>query len=390
MISPSKAIKDLPPYLFVHLVTLKKQARDLGRTIIDLGMGNPDMPTPKHIQDALRKAVRDPSTHRYPMASGSGVYAQAIAKFYNKRFGVKLNASEEILPLIGSKEGLGHTFFALANPGDTVIMPTPAYPAHTNIPYLSNTKAHWVALKEKDGFLMDFGSIPTKVLRKAKILLINYPNNPTGATAEKSYIKEAVKVAKKYGFLLIYDNAYSEMTFDGYKAPSALEIPGAKDVTMEFNSLSKTYSMAGWRVGYAAGNPKAIGCLGKMKTFIDYGVAGFIQKAAATALTSGGEAKMAAVYERRRNAFVKAAATHAGWTMPNTKATMYLWPSIPERFKKQGSFAFAKKLLLDTGVCLSPGVGFGKAGEGFVRIALVEPENRLIEAAKRIGKFLSF
>lgn len=389
-LEPSKALKGLPPYLFVHLLELKRQAKELGRDILDLGMGNPDLPTPPHIVEALREAIKDPATHRYPIGKGTSEFLGAVADYYQRRFNVKSDPASEIVALVGSKEGIGHSFMALADPGDTVIVPTPAYPAHVNAPFISRTKPYWSVLKEENNFLMDFGKIPTQVWRRARLMVINYPNNPTGAVIEdKSYLKEALKLAARHGVLILYDNPYSEICFDGYKAPSILELPGAKNWAIEFNSLSKTYSMAGWRIGYALGNPKAIAYLAKFKGFIDYGVPTFVQRAGIEALNSGGEEATAKIYESRRNAFIQAAKEEADWEIPKVKGSMYLWTKIPKWSRKKKSFDFAKDLLLKTGVCLSPGTGFGQAGEGYVRISLVESEARLKEAARRIGSLRS-
>ncbi|MBI4368689.1 MAG: aminotransferase class I/II-fold pyridoxal phosphate-dependent enzyme [Elusimicrobia bacterium] len=387
---PSEALAHLPPYLFVHLIEFKRQAKALGRDIIDLGMGNPDQSTPSLIVEALREAVRNPETHRYPAGKGIPEFLGAAGHYYERRFGVKLDPDKEIMALIGSKEGIAHLFLAMTNPGDQVIIPSPAYPAHTNAPFITRTKPHWAPLLEKNGYLIDFGAIPGDVLRRAKIVILNYPNNPTGAVIEDmGYLKEVLKLSKKYGFLVLYDNPYSEITFDGYRAPSILSLPGAKNRCVEMNSLSKTYSMAGWRIGYALGNAQAIGHLAKFKSFVDYGAPMFIQKAAMAAFNSDESSGIAATYEKRRNAFVKSAASFAGWKIPKVKGSMYLWAKLPAWSKKKTSFDFVKDLVFKTGVCLSPGSGFGREGEGYVRISLVASEERLIEANRRIGSLRS-
>ncbi|MEK6542997.1 MAG: aminotransferase class I/II-fold pyridoxal phosphate-dependent enzyme, partial [Elusimicrobiota bacterium] len=293
MITPTDTLQNLPPYIFMHLVELKRQAKDKGRDIIDLGMGNPDIPTPAHIRDALKVAVDDQSTHRYPLHEGLLAFRQAVSDFYARRFSVTTDPQKEVLALIGSKEGLGHMLFALTNPGNTIIVPSPAYPAHTYAPFLARVKTHWAPLKEENEWMLDFGAIPNKVLSKAKLMILNYPNNPTGAVVrDDAYLREALKLAKRHGFLIVYDNAYSEITFDGYTAPSILEGKDAKKYAVEFNSMSKTYSMCGWRIAYALGNDKALAYLKKFKSFLDYGVPEFIQRAAIAALTGGGEREM--------------------------------------------------------------------------------------------------
>lgn len=386
---PSQTLSNLPPYVFMRLVELKKQARELGKDIIDLGMGNPDVATAEHIRQALKTSIDDPITHRYPLHEGTAAFREGIAAFYRRRFSVTLNPNGEILALLGSKEGLGHLIMAMTDPGDTIIAPSPAYPAHSYAPYLARVKTHWAVLEEKNDWMLDFAAIPEKILRRAKLLILNYPNNPTGAVIKDvAYLKEAVRCAKKYGFLLIYDNAYSEITFDGYVAPSVLEIKDAKKYAVEFNSFSKTYSMAGWRVGYAVGHDKAIGYLRKFKSFLDYGVPEFIQRAAIAALEAGGERDMALMYERRRDTFLSAVLMQVDWAIPKPSGSMYLWARLPKPYQRTGSLRFVQKLLLETGVCLSPGSGFGRHGEGYVRISLVAPEDRLTEAARRIGVFL--
>lgn len=384
----SKKLSGLPPYLFVRLAALKQQSQAAGLGIIDLGQGSPDLPSPPHVVAALKAAADDAATHRYPPAAGMPELRQAIADWYKKRFGVVLDAATEVLPLIGSKEGLAHLFMALLEPGEGVLVPSPCYPVHYNGVILAGGKPHLMPLAAENGFLPDLKKVKADAAKKSKILLLNYPNNPTGAVVEGTgLLKEALAFSKKHGCLVAYDNAYSELTFDGYDAPSILQLPGAKERAVEFHSFSKTYSMAGWRIGWVCGNAEAIAHLAKFKGFLDYGIPTFIQRAAIAAISGPQDCvtKAAETYRRRRDALVEALAG-IGWKVPVPKAAMYVWAPLPKKAVKMGSLAFVEKLILEHGVVIAPGVGFGPAGEGYVRLSLIAPEETLREAARRIGR----
>ncbi|MBI4422572.1 MAG: aminotransferase class I/II-fold pyridoxal phosphate-dependent enzyme [Elusimicrobia bacterium] len=387
----SASLSRLPPYLFVKLNAVKEEAVRRGRRLIDLGMGNPDRPTPVHVVDALCRAIReDPSTHRYPTTRGSPALRRAIADWYARRFDVRLDPETEVLPLLGSKEGLAHLFFAYLERSDYAVIPSPCYPVHYNGALLAGARLHLLPLTEANGFLPDLAAVPGAVARKAKVLVLNYPNNPTGAVLpDLSLFREAIAFARKAGGFVVHDNAYSELAFDGYRAPSFLQAPGAKRFGVEFHSFSKSYSMAGWRVAFAAGSAELLSSLAKFKSFVDYGVPGFIQAAAAAALTGSQDyvLQISEIYRQRRDALV-AALAEAGWPARAPRATMYLWARLPEPFRRAGSFAFCESLLLREGVVLAPGVGFGPHGEGYVRFAFVEDERRIQEAVGRIGRFL--
>jgi len=386
----SKTLSKLPPYLFVKLNAVKDEAARKGLDVIDLGQGNPDHPAPPHVVDALCRSVReDATTHRYPNTKGIRRFREAVASWYNRRFGVALDPDREVLPLIGSKEGLAHLLFAYLGPSDLALIPSPCYPVHYNAALLTGAKLHLVPLTEENKFLPDLSKIPASAARKAKVLLANYPNNPTGAVADLPFFERCLHFARKNGILMVHDNPYSEITFDGWKAPSFLQVPGAIKQGVEFHSCTKSFSMAGWRVGFAVGNAATLANLYKFKGFVDYGTPNFIQEAAAAALTGPQDyvVQMANLYQERRDVLVRSFAA-AGWPVPSSPATLYVWARVPEPFRKKGSFAFAEQLLLQEGVVVAPGVGFGPLGEGWVRIALVEEAARIEDAARRIGRFL--
>lgn len=391
MVTYSENLQNLPPYFLSRINALKLEAYGKKLDVIDLGMGNPDLPTPPHIVERLCETLRGHSrTHRYPQAKGMPKFRGAVADWFSQRFNVTLDPDKEVLALIGSKEGIAHFCMAFLNPGDVALVGNPGYPVHFNGVFLAGGKVEYIPLKPENKFLPDLSAIPEETARQAKILLLNYPNNPTTAVVEGiGFFEEVVRFAKKYDILVVHDNAYSEVTFDGYRAPSFMQVPGARDVGVEFFSFSKTYNMAGWRVGFVVGGEKLLAPLEKLKSFLDYGVPTFIQLSAIWALKSSQDCVSETVqtYQKRRD-FMVSGLAKIGWQVPNPKATMYLWAEIPEPFKKMGSLAFTEKLIKDTGVALSPGIGFGPHGEGFVRFALVTHDRRFHDALLRIKQFL--
>jgi LL-diaminopimelate aminotransferase len=391
MTACSKKLDRLPPYIFTRIKALAAQAQARKLDVIDLGMGNPDLPTPPHIVDRLVDSVKNhPRTHRYPQAKGIPRFRRAVAKWTEKRFGVKLDPDTEVLSLVGSKEGVAHLCAAYLDPGDVALVPVPTYPVHLNGVYLAGGKVQALPLTAANGFLPDYGKIPKASLKRAKILFLNYPNNPTAAVVEDpAFFKDTIRFAKKHDLLVAYDNPYSELTFDGYEAPSILQFPGARDVALEYNSTSKTYNMAGWRIGWVCGKKDLLYPLEKFKSFVDYGAPSFIQLAAAAALEGSQDCvrELVKVYQRRRDYFV-GELNKIGWATPLPRATMYVWAPLPAPFKKMGSLAFAEKLVSETGVVCTPGVGFGKEGEGYVRFSLVTHDDRFYDAILRIRKML--
>lgn len=387
--TPSPNLTKLPPYLFVRLKQLRLQAEAKGKDVIDIGMGNPDQPTPGHIVEALVKSVReDKSTHRYPPANGLPALRKAVAVYYKRRFGVELDPESEVLPLIGSKEGLAHLCAAYLQPGDGALISNPCYPVHYDGPLMFGGRSILMPLKESNDFLPDFGQLGKEDLKRARFMVLNYPNNPTAGTVEDlGLFKDAVSFASKHGMFVVHDNAYSDLCFDGYVAPSFLQLPGAKKIGVEFHSCSKTYNMAGWRVGFAVGNAEILAALGKFKSFLDYGVPGFVQNAAAAALEGPQDCvkELASMYQRRRDVLC-GALDEIGWKVRKPKASMYVWAKIPG---DAPSLEFAENLILQEGVVVSPGTGFGPCGEGYVRLSLVDSEAKLKEAVRRIGKYLS-
>ncbi|MFC1512590.1 LL-diaminopimelate aminotransferase [bacterium] len=390
-IPPSERIKNLPPYIFGIINELKRKAYERKLDVIDLGMGNPDLPTPGHIVERLCDTVlHHPRTHRYPQAKGMPKFRKAVTNWYKKRFDIKLNPEKEALALIGSKEGIAHMCMSYLNPGDIALTTSPAYPVHWNGIYLSNAKIHFMPITKESNFLPELQKIPEKTAQKAKIMFLNYPNNPTTAVVEDiSFFKEVVRFAKKYNIIVAYDNAYSELCFDGYEAPSFLQAPGARSLGVEFHSLSKTYNMAGWRLGFVVGNAKILAPLEKLKSYLDYGVFTAIQLAGVAALSSSQECvkDMVNIYQERRDKFIKGL-HKLGWMVPVPKATMYIWARLPDKYKYMKSLDFAKLLIKKTGIAVAPGIGFGKYGEGYVRIALVTHTNRFHDALLRLKKFL--
>ncbi len=389
-IKPAKKINSLPPYMFTRINALKAEVAKGKLDIIDLGMGNPDMPTPCHIVERLCDSVSNhPRTHKYPQAKGMPRFRNAVVKWMKKRFGVELDAASEVLALVGSKEGIAHLCMAYLDEDDIALVCDPAYPVHFNGVFLAGAKTYTMPLLAKNKFLPDYKKIPANVLKKAKIMFLNYPNNPTAAVVDDDkFLSETVKFCKKNNILLIYDNAYSELSFGDYKAPSIFEIPGGKDVALEFHSFSKTFNMAGWRIGWACGKKEFLAPLEKFKSFLDYGAPTFIQLAAAAALEGPQDCvkEQAKVYETRMKKVVHGL-QKLGWDVQETKGTMYVWAKLPKEFEKKGSMWFAENFLKETGVAVSPGVGFGEAGEGYIRMSLVTHDNRFHDALLRFKEF---
>jgi LL-diaminopimelate aminotransferase len=387
MFKLSKRLQNLPAYLFLELDKAKRKAREGGRDIIDFGIGDPDRPTPSHIIKGLSQAVKDPATHRYALDQGLAALRKAIAKWYRDRFKVGLDAQREILPLIGSKEGIAHFPLAFLNPGDYTLVPEPCYPPYKGGTILAGAKPYSLPLLERNNFLPDFERVPLGVLKKAKIVYINYPNNPTAAVADLDFYRRVVAFAKKYKLIVISDLAYSEIVYDGYKSPSFLQVRGAKEVGIEFHSLSKTYNMTGWRLGWACGNKRLIDGLGKVKSNIDSGIFTAIQIAGITALKSPPKhiEQIRRLYQRRRDTLVEGL-QGLGWSVTKPKATFYIWLKIP--YKKYDSFEFSRYLLQKAAIVVTPGAGFGRCAEGYVRFALTVPQKRIIEAIGRIRRII--
>ncbi|MFB2969424.1 aspartate aminotransferase [Aerosakkonema sp. BLCC-F183] len=380
-ISPAQRLQALPPYVFARLDELKARAREQGLDLIDLGMGNPDGATPQPVVEAAIAALQNPANHGYPPFEGTASFRRTIVSWYKRRYDVELAPDSEVLPLLGSKEGLTHLAIAYINPGDLVLVPSPAYPAHFRGPVIAGGKVHSIILKPENDWLIDVTTIPDDVARQAKILYFNYPSNPTAATAPRELFEEIVEFARKYEILLVHDLCYAELAFDGYQPTSLLEIPGGKEIGVEFHTMSKTYNMAGWRVGFVVGNGHIIQGLRTLKTNLDYGIFAALQSAAETALQLPDEylQEVQQRYRRRRDFLIEGLAA-LGWNIPKTKATMYLWVPCPPGVT---STDFALSVLQQTGVVVTPGNAFGIAGEGYVRISLIAECDRLAEALHR-------
>lgn len=381
MFDRADRLRKLPPYLFKEIDRKKTELRAKGVDLIDLGIGDPDLPTPEHIIEAMKKAVEDSANHRYPSYSGMPEFRAAVAEWYKKRFGVDLDPEKEVLTLIGSKEGIAHLPLAFINPGDVSLVPSPGYPVYNIATLFAGGESYFMPLLKEKGFLPDLHAIPSEVLHRAKVMFINYPNNPTAAVADLKFFERVADFAAKHGLLVCHDAAYSEVSFDGYRPASFLQAKGAKDVGIEFHSLSKTYNMTGWRVGFAAGNREAIDGLSAIKSNVDSGVFQAIQFAGITALRSDQSCvhKMIGVYTERRD-FMVAELKKAGFEVDPPKASFYLWIKAPRGY----SSAQLATRLLEKGVVVTPGNGFGEPGEGYFRIALTQKKERLEEAMQRI------
>ncbi len=383
-------VRRLPPYVFEQVNRLKAAARARGADIVDLGMGNPDLPTPKAIVDKLCEVVRDPRTHRYSSSRGIPGLRKAQANYYARRFGVKLDPDTQVVATLGSKEGFANMAQAITAPGDVVLCPNPTYPIHAFGFIMSGGVIRSMQVEPDDGFIPALEQGVRHSIPKPLALILNYPSNPTALTASLDFYKEVVAFAKKNDLIILSDLAYSEIYFDGNPPPSVLEVPGAMDVAVEFTSMSKTFSMPGWRMGFAVGNERLISALTRVKSYLDYGAFTPIQVAATAALNGDGSdiAEVREVYHKRRDVMVDAFG-RAGWAIPAPAASMFAWAPIPEAFRHLGSLEFSKLLIEHADVAVAPGVGFGEYGDDFVRVALVENEHRIRQAARNIKRFLS-
>jgi len=383
-------ISRLPPYAFNIVRDLLIEARRKGEDIIDLGMGNPDIPTPKHIVAKLVEAVKNPRNHRYSVTRGIPKLRRAIADWYEKRFDVSLDPETEAIVTMGAKEGIGHLVLATISPGEMVLVPDPTYPIHTYSVVIAGGDLRTIPLLPLEGFMERLAAATKSTWPLPKMLIISFPNNPTTQVVSLSFFEEIVAFAREHGLMVIHDLAYADLVFDGYKAPSFLQAEGAREVGVEFFSLSKSYSMPGWRVGFAVGNPRMISALSRIKSYFDYGLFQPIQIASIIALNeeNGAVFEINEKYRKRRDVLCRALSS-SGWKIELPKATMFVWARIPGEFAAMGSLEFSKMLLREAKVATSPGIGFGEFGEGYVRFALIENEHRIRQAAKGIRAVLS-
>lgn len=384
MVRYADRITSLPPYLFAEVDRAKQQKIKEGVDVIDLGVGDPDTPTPDYVIEALCRAARMPETHQYPSYSGSNVFRDAAAQWCTERFGVKLDPATEVITLIGSKEGIAHIPLAFVNPGDYTLCPNPAYPVYGIGTTLAGGIPYDMPLLAENGFRPDLSAIPKDVVKKSKMIFVNYPNNPTAATADKKYYKEVVDFGNDNGIVVVSDNAYSEIAYDGYNAPSILEIPGAMDCCVEFHSLSKTSNMTGWRIGFVAGNRDIVAGLGKVKMNVDSGAFLAVQLAGIEALQRSKSflPGLNRMYQARRDALC-AGLKSMGLDVVKPKATFYVWAPVPQKYT---SIEYAKYLLDAAGIVGTPGVGFGRHGEGYIRFSLTSPIERIQIAVERMKK----
>jgi alanine-synthesizing transaminase len=383
-------IKRLPPYIFEEVNRIKARLRAEGVDIIDFGMGNPDMPTPQPIVDKLIETIQRPRTNRYSASKGIPGLRKAMAHYYDRRFGVKLNPDKEVIATLGSKEGFANLAQAITAPGDVVICPNPAYPIHAYGFIMAGGVIQHVPALSPEAYLTGISDAVQASAKPPLAVIVSYPSNPTAQWVDLDFYKEVVRLAKKHDLIVLSDVAYSEIYFDNNPPPSILQVEGAKDVAVEVNSLSKTYAMAGWRVGMVVGNERLCAALARVKSYLDYGAFTPIQVAAASALNGPQDCvdDIRAIYKSRRDTLIKSMA-QAGWDIPAPPASMFAWAPLPPQFKEAGSMLFAKLLIEEAGVAVAPGVGFGEYGEGYVRVGLVENEHRIRQAARNVRKFLS-
>jgi len=382
----AERVKSLPPYLFAKIDKMKEEALKKGIDLIDISIGDPDIPTPRQIVEAMKKAVELPQNHRYPSYEGMLSYREAVSQWYKKRFKVELDPDSEVLSLIGSKEGIGHIPLAFINPKDVVLCPSPGYPVYSIATIFAGGEPYFIPLYEENNFFPDFSSIPEDILKRTKMMFLNYPNNPTTQVATEDFFKNTIKIAKAYNIIVCHDAAYSEIYYDEKKPISFMQIEGAKEVGVEFHSLSKTYNMTGWRIGFVVGNKEIIKGLGKIKTNLDSGVFQAIQEASIVALNIQDDIlkNIRQIYQQRRDTLYEGLVS-LGLNVIKPEATFYLWVKVPKEYTSE---KFTMKLLDKAGVLCTPGNGFGEAGEGYVRFALTVEIERIKEAIERIGKII--
>lgn len=382
-------IKRLPPYVFAQVQALKLEARRRGEDIIDFGMGNPDHPTPPHVVEKLLEAAKNPKNHRYSASRGITKLRHAITAWYKRKYDVDLDPETEAIVTIGSKEGLAHLALAMIGPGDVVLVPTPTYPIHTYSVIIAGGDVRGIELRPDSDFFDDLMRVYRQTLPRPKILVINFPHNPTTAVVDLEFFKKVVAFAKEHNVYVIHDLAYADLVFDGYRAPSLLQVPEAKDIGVEFYTLSKSYNMPGWRVGFCVGNRDVVGALSKIKSYLDYGIFQPIQIASIIALNGPQDCvkETVARYQRRRDELV-GGLTRIGWPVDKPRATMFVWARIPAAYRGMGSLEFSKLLLQEAKVAVSPGIGFGEGGDEYVRFGLVENEHRTRQAVRGIKKAL--
>jgi LL-diaminopimelate aminotransferase len=382
----SRRMDDLAPYLFAEMERKITEKRNSGVDVISLGIGDPDLPTPAFVVEEMQRQVADPANHRYPSNWGLAEFAEAAADFYARRFGVQLDPKREFLPLLGAKEGLAHICWALLDEGDLALVPDPGYPVYAGGSLIAGAEVRYLNLAPERGFLPDLEEVGEEEAERAKVLFLGYPNNPTTAVVQDGFFERVVAFAKKYDLVVVHDNAYSELTYDGYVAPSFLSVPGAKDVGVELFSLSKPFNMTGWRIGFAVGNHEVLAHLWRLKTNLDSGMFDALQRTAAFILRGSWDfvGQMCEIYRGRRDLLAEALVS-VGMQVPKPRATVYMWVPVPSGYT---SASFCEHVLDQAGVVVTPGRGYGPAGEGFVRLSLTTPDDRIAEAVERIERSL--
>ena len=385
-----RRINGLPPYVFAQINQLRDEARRAGRDVVDMGFGNPDIPSPQVAVDKLAEAARNPRNHRYSASRGIPRLRQAIAELYLRRFGVELDPDREVVTTIGAKEGLSHLMWTLVGPGDTALVPTPSYPIHIYAPLFAGAEVQQVRLGPQEDFFSNLLDSWERSWPRPRVILFSFPHNPTTECVDLEWMARLVELAREREVVLVHDFAYAETAFDGYRPPSVLEVPGAKDVAVELYTLTKSFSMAGWRVAFLVGNAEVVGALTKLKSYLDYGTFQPIQIASIVAMNEAPEypLEVNSIYQSRRDALCDGL-ERIGWTVPRPQGTMFVWAPVPEAYAEMGSLGFAEHLVVDAEVATSPGVGFGVGGEGFVRFALIENEQRINQAVRNLRRSLT-